>query len=300
MPTTEFVSSTDQGQQLKVNDFVKQPTLVQSVMTKLMDKQFVADALLRNAPGAAGGVVKFREDESLFAEGIEIIAEYGEIPVAKGTDGTPRAVFTVQGGGALLVSKQMRSRNDIDLVNKRLRQIKNAMVKFWDDRFMAAVFSNVSIPTYAAPLAWTDASSKIAFDMAKASETVIGQLDANGNEFGFTPDTLLVHPLRASAMSYNDSIQKFFQGNIADRNPLYAGDTLRDVAGFRLMKSFRCPINKALLTERKTLGFISDEETLNTTPMYEQRERQSWRSDTTRTSAIGIDAPKSAVILTGI
>lgn len=299
-PTTEFVSSTDQGRQLKVNDFVKEPTLVQSVMTKMLDKQFIADALLRQAPGAAGGVVKFHEDESLFADGIEIIAEYGEIPVAKGTDGTPRAVFTVEGGGALLISKQMRNRNSIDLVNKRLRQIKNAMVKFWDDRFMAAVFTNASIPTMAVPLAWTDTTSKIAFDLAKGGELVMGQLDANGNEFAFKPDTLVVNPLRASAMSYNDQIGKFFQGNIAGDNPLYTGDTLRSPGGYRLLTSFRVPVNKALLTERKTLGFISDEEPLSTTPMYEQRERQSHRSDTTRTSAIGIDAPKSAAILTGI
>ncbi len=300
MPTTEFVSSTDKGTQLRVSDLIKQPTTVQSIVTKMLDKQFVADALLRNAPGAAGGVVKFHEDESLFAEGIEIIAEYGEIPVAKGVDGTPRAVFTVQGGGALMISEAMRRRNNIDLVNKRLRQIKNAMVKFWDDRFMQAVFTNASIPTMAVPLAWTDTTSKILFDVAKAGETVLGQVDGNGNEFGFQPDTLLVNPLRASAMSYNDQVTKVFQGNIADKNPLYVGDTGRDVGGMRLLKSFRVPVNKAVLLERKTLGFISDEVDLSTTPMYEQRERQSWRSDTTRTSAVGIDAPKSAVILTGV
>jgi hypothetical protein len=300
MPTTEFVSSTDVGTVLRVNDLIKQPTAVQSVVTSMLSKQFVADQLLRNAPGAAGGVVKFREDESLFAEGIEIIAEYGEIPVAKGVDGTPRAVFTVQGGGALMISEAMRRRNDVDLVNKRLRQIRNAMVKFWDDRFMAAVFGNASIPTYAAPLAWTDTTSKILFDVAKAGEVVLGQLDGNGNEFGFQPDTLLVNPLRASSMTYNDSIAKVFQGNIADKTPLWAGDVGVSVGGFRLMKSFRVPVNKAVLLEKKTLGFISDEVSLNTTPMYEERPRQSWRADTTRTSAIGIDAPKSAVILTGI
>jgi hypothetical protein len=300
MPTTEFVSSTDQGQQLKVNDFIKQPTLIKSVVTNMMNKQFIADAILRNAPGAAGGVVKFYEDESLFAEGIEIIAEYGEIPVAKGKDGTPRAVFTVKGGGALMISEEMRRRNDIDLVNKRLRQIKNAMVKFWDDRFMAAVFGNASIPTMAAPLAWTDTTAKIRFDLAKLGELVMQQVDGNGNEFGFSPDTLVVNPLRASAMSYNDDIAKVFQGNIANLNPLYVGDTGREVGGFRLLKSWRVPVNKALLTERKTLGFISDERDLSTTPMYEDKPRESFRSDTVRQSAVGIDAPKSAAILTGI
>lgn len=299
MPTTEFVSSTDQGSQLKVNDFIKQPTLVQSVMTNMMNKQFIADALLRQAPGAAGGVVKFHEDESLFAQGIEIIAEYGEIPVAKGQDGTPRAVFTRKGGGALVISEEMRTRNSIDLVNKRLRQIRNAMVKFWDDAFMQAVFTS-TMPTMAVPLAWTDTTAKVRFDLAKAGEVVLGQTDSNGNEFAFTPDTLVVHPLRASALAYNDDVAKVFQGNIANLNPLYTGDTGRDLLGYRLLKSFRVPVNKAILLERKTVGFISDERPLRTTPMYEQRERESHRADTTRMSAVGIDAPKAGVILTGV
>lgn len=300
MPTTEFVSSSDKGSQLKVNDFIKQPTLVQSVMTNMMNKQFIADALLRQAPGAASGVVKYHEDESLFADGIEIVAEYGEIPVAKGVDGTPRSVFTVQGGGALVISEAMRRRNDVDLVNKRLRQIKNAMVKFWDDRFMAAIFSSPAIPTSAVSLAWTDTTAKIRFDVAKAGELVMAQTDSLGNEYGFQPDTLLVHPLRASAMTYNDDVVKVFQGAIAGSNPYYVGDTGRDLGGFRLMKSWRVPVNKACLLERKTIGFISDEVALDTTAMYEDKPRQSWRSDTTRTSAVAIDAPKAAVILTGI
>lgn len=299
MTTTTFVSSTDAGRQIRVNDFIKDPTLVQSVVTKMLDKQFIADALLRKVPGSPAGVVKFEESEPLFAEGIEVIAEYGEIPVAKGSDGLPQAVFSVKGGGALVISREMVRRNNIDIVNKRLKQIKNGMTQFWDTRFMSAI-SAAAIPTYAVPLAWTDTTAKIRFDLAKANEVTIGQTDANGNEFNFQPDTLLVHPLRASAMTYNDDIAKVFQGNIANENPLYTGDTGRDVQSFRLLKSYRVPVNKALLLERKTLGFISDEVDLEVTPMYEQRERQSHRSDTTRTSAVGIDAPKSAVWLLGV
>lgn len=299
MPTTEFVSSTDQGQQLKVNDFVKQPTLVQTVMTKMLDKQFIADALLRQAPGAAGGVVKFYEDESLFADGIEIVAEYGEIPVAKGKDGTPRAVFTRKGGAALSISREMRDRNSIDVVNKRLRQIRNSFVKFWDDAFMQAILTS-AMPTYTVPLSWDDTTSKIRYDLAKSGEVVLGQKDDQGNEFAFTPDTLVVNPLRASAMSYNDDIAKVFQGNLADKSTIYAGDIGRDVSGLRILKSWRMPVDQALVCERKTIGFISDERPLETTPMYEQRERETHRADTTRMSAVGIDAPKAGVRLLGI
>ena len=300
MPTTTFVSSTDQGQQLKVNDFIKQPTLVQSVMTQMLDKQFIADALLRQAPGAPGGVVKFYEDESLFSkDNIEIVGEYGEIPVIQGQDGTPRAVFTRKGAGALMISEEMRTRNDIDLVNKRLRQIRNTFVRFWDDMFMSAIFAS-TMPTHAVPLAWTDTSAKIRYDLAKSGEVVLGQTDVNGNEFAFQPDTLVVNPLRASAMSYNDDVAKVFQGNIANENPIYRGDLGREVGGYRILKSWRVPATKALLIERKTIGFISDERAQRTTPMYELRERESHRSDTSRMSAVGIDAPKAGVILTGI
>lgn len=299
MPTTTFVSSTDQGQQLKVNDFIKDPTLVRSVMTTMLDKQFIADALLRQAPGAPGGVVKFFEDESMFADGIEIVAEYGEIPVVQGKDGTPRAVFTRKGAGALVISEEMRTRNSIDIVQKRLTQIRNAFVKYWDTAFMSAILTS-SMPTYAVDTPWTDTTARVRLHVAKAAEVILGATDAEGNEYGFAPDTLVVNPMRASAMSYNDDIGKVFQGNIANLNPLYTGDLGRDVGGFRLMQSWRIPANEGLLLQRKTIGFISDERPLRTTAMYEQRERESHRADVSRMSAVGIDAPKAGVRLIGI
>lgn len=296
---TTFTASTDAGTTLKVADFIKAPLTIRSVMTKLLDKQFIADALLRAVPAPPGGAVKFTESEPMFATGLEVIAEYGEIPVAQGADGVPQAVFTVKGGGAVLISEEMRTRNDVDLLNKRIKQITNGMVKFWDDRFMAAIFA-APIPTQAVPLAWTDTTAKIRFDVAKARETVMGQLDSNGNEFGFNPNTIVLNPLRASALTYNDDVAKVFQGNLADKSLIYAGDEGRDIGGLRILKSWRVPANKAIVMERKTVGFIADERKLRTTAMYEQRERETHRSDTTRMSAVGIDAPKSAVILTGV
>lgn len=299
MPLVDFTSSTDKGSQLKVSDFIKEPTLVQTVMTKMIAKRFIADALLRDAGSIPSGVAKFMSDESLFLDGIEIVGEYGEIPVVQGKDGTPQAVFTRKGAGALLISREMRTRNSIDLVNKRLRQIRNSFVKFWDDAFMGALLTS-SIPVVTVPLAWTDTTSKIRYDIAKSGETVMAATDPSGNEYEFEPDTLVVNPLRASAMTYNDDIAKVFRGNMADRAPIYLGDIGAEVQGARILKSWRIPQNKALLLERKTVGFIGDEYPLETTPMYEVRERQAYRSDTSRSSAVGIDMPKAAVWLSGV
>lgn len=294
-----FTSSTDKGLVLSVNDFLKSPTLVQSVMAKLLDKQFIADALLRDGGAAPSGVVKYMTDETLFATSdLEIVAEYGEIPVIAGQDGTPQAVFTRRGAGALVISEQMRTRNAIDVVNKRLKQIRNTFARYWDTLFMSAILGS-SMPTYTPALAWTDTTSKVRYDLAKANEVVIGAQDINGNELVFEPDTLVLHPLRASALTYNDDIGKVFRGNIASDAPIYKGD-IGEANGYRILKSYRMPVNQALLLERKTVGFISDERALRTTPMYEQRERETWRSDTSRVSAVAIDQPKAGVRLVGI
>lgn len=294
-----FTSSTDKGFVLAVNQWVKDPTLVQSVMANMLDKQFIADEIFRDGGAAPSGVIRYTTDESLFANGdIEVVAEYGEIPVIQGTDGTPQAVFTRRFAGALMVSEQMRTRNSVDIITKRLRQIKNTFVKAYDDMFMAALFG-APIPTYAAPMAWTNAEALIRFDLAKAGEVVIGAKDVNGNELLFEPNTLIVNPLRASAMTYNNDIGKVFRGNIASEAPTYKGE-IQNTSGYKILKSHRIPVNKAVLLERKTVGFISDERALRTTPMYEQRERETWRSDTSRVSACAVDQPKAAVILTGI
>ncbi len=301
-PTTSFVSSTDQPRQYVVNDFVKQPTLVQSVVPKMLNKQFIADGLLRRAPAAPGGVVKFFEDEPMFADGIEIVAEYGEIPVMHSGEGTPRAVFTRKGAGALVVSKEMRTRNDMDAVNKQLRRIRNSFVRFWDDAFMQAILTNPVIQGNKTPVAlpWTDDTAKVRRNLAEGKEDMLGRTDENGNELLFTPDTLVIHPLRAEALTYNNDVAKVFSGNIADQDPIIRGDLGRDLGGLRIIKSFRMPVDHALILERQTVGFISDEWALDTTAMYEIRERQSYRSDTTRLSAVGIDAPKAAQLLVGV
>ena len=302
MPTTTFQSSTDKGQVIHVNDFIKDPALVQSTMAAMTDKQFIADVLLRQGPAAPGGAVAFREDESLFLEGIEIVAEYGEIPVVQGADGTPRVVFSRKAAAAFVISKEMRTRNDVDLATKRLTQIRNSFVRFWDDLFFKAILTHPTVVAsqIVVPDPWTDSLAKVRTDLSVGKQGILAEKDGNGNELGIIPDTLVLNPLRAEALTTNDDVAKIFRGNIADKAPLYVGDLGVEIANLRILKSFRVPEDTAIILKSKACGFISDEWPQQTTEMYEDKPRQAYRADTTRLSAVGIDMPKGIRVLKGI
>ena len=57
---------------------------------------------------------------------------------------------------------------------------------------------------------------------------------------------------------------------------------------------------KALRRVGKTVGGIGDERPLRSTPMYEDPNRESWRSNTVRQSAIVIDQPKAACLIENV
>jgi hypothetical protein len=70
--------------------------------------------------------------------------------------------------------------------------------------------------------------------------------------------------------------------------------------GLRLVTSWRLDPDKAILLESKTVGGISDERVLGSTPLYEHKPTETWRCDVSRMSAVFIDQPKAGVVITGI
>jgi hypothetical protein len=64
--------------------------------------------------------------------------------------------------------------------------------------------------------------------------------------------------------------------------------------------------NTAYVVQRKTLGFIADRRPLRVTPLYAMGNQatggptETWRSDITRRSVVGIDQPYAAVKITGV
>lgn len=308
MTSVPFNSSQD-GQRITVNTYIKRPALVRARVLKMLDQQFITDAILRQGPKADGGAVQYEESVPMFAnEDAAIVEEYGEIPAVVGEGGIPKTVRTVKRALGLLVSREMRDRDDVGAVDRQLVQIRNTMVRAWENAFLSALLSNANIHTLAATAVWSNsATSKIRYDLAQAIYLAANSDAETSNNTGeqkfmFEPDTLIIsRKTEADFLASDDVAKVFVGGNIADENLQYKGKMPRQFFGLDVIRSWRLASNQAIVLQRKVVGGISDERALEVTPLKEVPDNtETYRSNTVRRSAVFIDQPKAATLITGV
>jgi hypothetical protein len=309
MTTTVPFNSSQDGQRLTVNAYIKRPTLVRARVVRMLDQQFITDAILRPGPRADGGAVQYEESTPMFAnEDAAVVEEYGEIPAVVGEGGIPRTVRTVKRALGLIVSREMRDRDDVGAVERQLTQIRNTMVRAWENAFLSALLGNANIHTLAATAVWSNsATSKIRNDLAQAIYLAANSdADTSNNtgeqKFMFEPDTLIISRKTAADFLASDDVAKVFVGgNLASENLQYKGKMPRQFFGLDVIQSWRLATNQAVVLQRKVVGGISDERPLETSPLREIPDNtETYRANVVRRSAVFIDQPKAATLITGV
>lgn len=299
MPTP-FVSSVD-GPRITVNDFLKDPLRIPTLIIDMLDQGFIADAVLRNA-GSNPGVVKYYEHTPLYADGTaRIRAEFGEVPVYTTSRGVPKSAFSDERPMALVVSDEMRRRNDVDAVNVALTQIRNSMVQTWDDVFFDFALAHAGTNSHTAAHAWSLETGDVRKDILSAAYLVKTAKDENGSTLGFKADTIICNEETEFDLLSNKEFNSIYLGgNIADENLRYTGKLPNKILGFDVLVTPRMPDDKLIVMQRGRAGFISDELPLQATALYRDEPRKSWRSDIQRASAVGLDQPKCVTVVTGV
>lgn len=317
MPTP--IVSTQDGPRLTVSMMLKSPTLIPKRILNLLDSEFLSDALLRSAADAPSGSVLYFESTPLFAaDEPEILDEFGEIPVTNGSLGTPQVSRVVRRAFGLRVSKTMIDRNNTDMVNVQVTQIRNTMIRAWEDAFLSAVVANAKVQVVATTVAWSASNSHIRQDVNSAkylikTAAVDGTSGPTTNKlsqkFGYEADTLVISAETEIDFLDSDEVSKPYVGNIADKGLLYTGTLPNKFLGLDVLTSWRLSAyfpSGAIVCQRKTFGGISDERRLQATPMYGEGgggnggPTESFRTDVTRASAIFFDQPKAVVLIVGV
>lgn len=308
MPTTKVVSFQD-GPRITVSALVKSPTVIPKRLITGLDKEFITDFLLRKLPRTTSGVYEYHESSPYYADGdAAIVEEFGEIPTISGRVGARKVAFTIKRALALLVSEEMKDRNDMDAVNTQIKQIRNTMVRTWETAFLQALLGHPDIGSVNAAFAWSSASSTIRKDLALAmtnSENA-APTDDPDNFFGFHPDTLVIGKVTRNDLIASDDFNKMFSkdGPLAENNTGYTGQLpgrFFNVDKIMVSREMdRLFPGKAVLLEAKTVGGIGDERPLNSTPLKRNDNNETWRSNLVRRSAVVIDQPRAAVVINGV
>lgn len=308
MPTTPVVSFQD-GPRVTVSALVASPTIIPARIISDLSKEFITDFILRKLPRSASGVYEYEESVPYFASGsAAIVEEFGEIPTISGNVGSRKVAFTVKRALAMLISQEMKDRNDIDAVNRQIKQIRNTMVRAWETAFLQTIIGHPDINTVAAAFAWSNASSTIRKDLLLAATAVENSAPTTDvdNYFGFSADTLIIGRVTRNDLLASTDFNNMFSkdGPLAQNNTNYTGQLpgrFFNVDKIMVSREMdRLYPGKALLLEAKTIGGIGDERPLQTTPLKRNDDNETWRSNTVRRSAIVIDQPKAGCVITGV
>ena len=309
------IASQSDGPRLTVNSMIKAPTVIPRRILNSLQNEFIADALLRKLPPTESGVYLFDESTPLYAEGdAPIVGEFGEIPVISGRMGARKVAITVKRALGVRVSIEMRNRNSIDKVNTQTTQVKNTFIRTWETAFLNALLLHPDVHSIVAGAAWDNPASALREDLVEATAAIENStLDpavATEDFFGFSPNTLVVGRNVRDALMLSDDFNKAYKDNTQNENVNYTGKLpghFFNVDAIMVSREMdRLAPKSAILLERNTVGGIGDERPLQSTPMYPEGNgpnggpRESWRSDTVRQSAVVIDQPKAACLITNV
>jgi hypothetical protein len=299
MPTAAQYSN--QGPRITVNQMVKDPLLVPRRFLQLAANEWIMEDLLRHVPNTGSGVVGYEEETPLFAaDDPAIVEEGGEIPLTTGEVGIPKSVRTIKLARGVEITRETKDRNRTDRVNMTLTQVKNTFVRTWENRFFDALDAAVtqSVP---AGTAWATSTTirKVILDAVEvvAEASVAG---ASNSPLGFVPDALVLSRADSYDLLRSEDFSKHYTGNMADKNIQFSGKLPNQILGLNVLVSRFLTPGTAWVLERKTVGGFSDERALSATPLYEDRDRELWRSNVVRRTAVFVDQPKAACKITGI
>lgn len=298
------VGSLD-GARITVDMLLKDPLTIPQLILDMSKNEFIVDAVLREGGIAPSGAVRYSESTPLYADDTpEIRAEFAEVPVVPTSVGVPRVVFSHERAMAIMVSDEMRRRQSVDPVNRQLMQVKNTMTYSWNTAFYSAVVANTGVQTLAVSAPWASSNATIRADIAQAvylveNASITSQLNFN-SFLGFEADTMIINHSTKNTLLQSSSFASPYIGDLASENLQYTGVLPNKIFNLDVMVSRQVPVGNAIIMQRGRCGFIADELPFTAGPLYRDEPRKTWRSDTQRAAAIGLDQPLAIVLLSGL
>jgi hypothetical protein len=303
----ELITGAYDGPEITVDELMADPTYIPQRIIEDLENAFVEDLFFRQAESNQG-VVAFREAAANYlGDDAEEIAEFGEIPVSAPELGALKAAFGIKTGEAIRISWEQRNENKIDAVTRSIDGLERTVVRNGINAVFG-VFTAANVPELQASAPWVGGEPDK--DVLDAIEMVQGAHE-DGDEtrvFDYDPNTILVHPQALTKLLRNETVQKYYIGNVANENPIFRG--LRDIQLFGTLQvatSRLMPKDQAYVFEAQAAGFKSDTMPLTATPLYSEGgdsqiggPTMSWRSDLVRKRAIAVDNPKSVVRIKGL
>jgi hypothetical protein len=296
MPGTTYPPgppSVDGQGRITVEQFLKNPTRVQSVITDLTAQRFLAERIF-SAGNAEGGAVVFDQvtaSELYTARDVQAIEPGSEFPIVSSGESTPMVAAVTKWGGAAVMTDEAVRRDSRDVLRRELTKLRNTIVRKVDTVAIAALLAAPIVP-----LVGTDWDSPTTgdpiLDLAKGRSLI------DDADMGYVADTVLINPKQYVSLMSLKSVRDSLPRESSSANPIVNG-TLTGYMGFEWYVSNRVPVDTAFILSSKMAGSLRDE-----LPLYSrvvpQPERERTLVQAARVTVPIVTDPKAVVRITGL
>lgn len=247
--------ATTDGENIDVHHLLRTPSVLARRIRGLLDRRYIADALLTARYTAVGGVILYETgEESESDSDPEAIQPGGAYPLTGLTPGEIEAAKTTKWGQDAVVTDESISRLGIDPVNRGFAKLVNRSVKFVDSAALGVIASKVTATFNATGSgnggAWTSGEAIIQGALM-AKQQVIDL------EEGFDPNAIVL-----TGTQWAKAMALFVKAGILPRegaNPVVNG-TWPNVLDLTWMTSPHVPATDPIILDTEQLGGMADEE----------------------------------------
>ncbi|WP_369070024.1 phage major capsid protein [Kineococcus terrestris] len=245
---------TVSGDNITINRFLANPTLIARRIADLALNRYIADTLLTGRYVVSGGAVLVEGEETQFADrNPQEVSPGGEYPLTTLSTGPATLVRTAKWGEDAEITDESIARQGIDPVNRALTKLVNTNVRTVDSVALGVIASRVTA-TQAAAAPWATATAKQLF-----LDVVTAQARIRDLNLGYEADTVVV-----SDTAFALAMATFLDAGYLPResaNGTVVTAQFPVIAGLRWLPTPNLPTgaNTAFVVDSTQLGGMADE-----------------------------------------
>lgn len=235
------------------------------------------------------------------------VAAGGEIPVAGVTkDDYDGFVKIRKRALGLRVHWEEKEDNRINAVRDRFQaQVETTREQNSEEAYATLEAADIQRHSILTP--WND-NGNVAQDLVDMRALIKGAKDEKGNKFRYRPTFIIVNPVVTDSIITNETILKYYTGNMADKNPMLNGEPdLRVFGNMRIIEDEAVPEEDLWMGSQKKAGFMAQREAAWASPFLPEDgtdarggSHQSFRSNWSHRRGFGVNRPLAVVKAEGV
>lgn len=235
------------------------------------------------------------------------VPEGGEIPVAGITkddyDGYAKIRKRAIG---LRVHWEEKQDNRRDVVAERLKaQVASQREENAEEAYETLEAADIN--THAVLTPWNDGGD-VAQDLVDMRALIKGAKDVHGRKFKYVPRFIIVNPVVTDSIITNETILKYYTGNMADKNPMLNGESdLKIFGNMLVIEDDAVPETDLWMGSQVKAGKLAQREEAWSSPFLPEDgtdarggSHQSFRSNWSHRRGFFVPRPKAVVKATGV